>query len=100
MPCVLLSRAAYRRIPLLRQIDYDVMSWRLGGIYAEQIAMELDFRKDIRILANIVDTIMAGVFTVDARGNFVAWNRGAEKITGYSESDLVGRPCTSLTGCD
>ena len=60
--------------------------------------MELDFRQDISVLNSIVDTMQAGLFTVDARGVFVAWNRGAERITGYSALDLIGQPCTLLEG--
>ncbi|MEZ6115935.1 MAG: sigma 54-interacting transcriptional regulator [Pirellulaceae bacterium] len=60
--------------------------------------MELDFRKNIAVFENIIDTMMAGVFTVDAKGSFVAWNKGAEQITGYRASELIGQPCTLLEG--
>lgn len=60
--------------------------------------MELDFHKDIGVLTSIVDTMQAGLFTVDADGIFIAWNRGAERITGYSALDLIGHPCSLLEG--
>ncbi|MEQ8789572.1 MAG: sigma 54-interacting transcriptional regulator [Pirellulaceae bacterium] len=60
--------------------------------------MELDFRKSPQVLADIVDAMGAGVFTVDARGRFVAWNEGAERITGYRADEVIGRPCTLLEG--
>ena len=60
--------------------------------------MELDFRKNAAVLANIVDAMQAGLFTVDARGHFVAWNEGATRITGYSPDDVLGQPCTLLEG--
>ena len=60
--------------------------------------MELDFHQDIGVLTSIVDSMQAGLFTVDAKGIFVAWNRGAERITGYSARDLIGQPCTLLEG--
>lgn len=60
--------------------------------------MELDFHQDIGVLTSIVDTMQAGLFTVDAKGHFVAWNRGAERITGYAARDLIGEPCTLLEG--
>lgn len=60
--------------------------------------MELDFRKTPEILIDIVDLLAVGVFTVDAQGKFVAWNQGAERITGYSAATIIGQPCTFLEG--
>ncbi len=60
--------------------------------------MDLDFRRDPKLLTDIVDQMPAGVFTVDATGHFVAWNAGAERITGYSEGDVVGQSCHLLEG--
>lgn len=60
--------------------------------------MELDFRKDPSILANIIDTMATGVFTVDVEARFVAWSHGAERITGYSNDEILGRPCHILEG--
>lgn len=60
--------------------------------------MELDFRTSPEILANIVDELAVGVFTVDADGNFVAWSKGAERITGYPNDIVIGKPCNLLEG--
>jgi PAS domain S-box-containing protein len=60
--------------------------------------MELDFRKDPAVLSRIVDEMADGVFTVDAKGRFVAWSKGAERITGYSSEEVVGQPCHILEG--
>ncbi|HQU43033.1 MAG TPA: sigma 54-interacting transcriptional regulator, partial [Pirellulales bacterium] len=60
--------------------------------------MELDFHKDPRILGTVVDALEVGVFTVDAHARFVAWSQGAERITGYLASDVVGQPCRILEG--
>ena len=60
--------------------------------------MELDFRKNPGILSNMVDAMADGVFTVDKRGNIVAWSSGAARITGYSSQDIVGKPCHVLEG--
>ena len=60
--------------------------------------MELDFRKDPHILADIVDVMSIGVFTVDANARFAAWSNGAEQITGFSSADVIGKPCSILEG--
>jgi PAS domain S-box-containing protein len=60
--------------------------------------VELDFRKAPEILSHVVDAMAVGVFTVDAKGCFAAWSGGAERITGFSSADVVGKPCTLLEG--
>ncbi|RMG33170.1 MAG: PAS domain S-box protein [Planctomycetota bacterium] len=60
--------------------------------------MELDYQKDPSLLARVVDLLPVGFFTVDAEGRIVSWNRGAQRITGYSATEVVGRPCTLLEG--
>ncbi|MBI2875883.1 MAG: sigma 54-interacting transcriptional regulator [Candidatus Tectomicrobia bacterium] len=60
--------------------------------------IELDFRKDPAILSLVVDTMAVGVFTVDAKGSFVAWSEGAERITGYPRAEVIGKPCRILEG--
>ena len=53
--------------------------------------MELDFQKDPAILGRVMDAMAAGIFTVDADGQFVAWSDGAERITGYTRGEVVGQ---------
>lgn len=60
--------------------------------------MELDFRKDPAVLSMVIDAMAVGVFTVDAKGSFVAWSQGAERITGYSAGEVIGKPCRILEG--
>lgn len=60
--------------------------------------MELDFHKDPSILGRVMDSVAAGIFTVDRDGKFVAWSEGAERITGYPRDEVIGRPCSILEG--
>lgn len=39
----------------------------------------------------ILDVLTGGVFTVDTRGRITSWNRAMERITGYSDRDVLGR---------
>jgi transcriptional regulator with PAS, ATPase and Fis domain len=50
----------------------------------------------------IVDTLQDGVMVVDPRGNIMAVNPAAERLTGYTASELIGRSCRILdcTGCE
>jgi PAS domain S-box-containing protein len=50
----------------------------------------------------ILRTIPSGLFLVDDKRNVVYWNREAERITGYTSSEIVGQHCSKLKGieCD
>ena len=51
------------------------------------MADEKDFYKDI------IDNLYDGVYFVDRNRVITYWNKGAERITGYSASQTVGRGC-------
>ena len=44
----------------------------------------------------ILDSIADGVFTVDKDWNITSFNRAAEKITGMTEKEAVGRKCFNV----
>ena len=50
----------------------------------------------------IVDTLQDGLMVLDPQGNILAMNPAAEKLTGYSAAELVGKNCRTLncTGCE
>jgi PAS domain S-box-containing protein len=43
---------------------------------------------------SVVDTMAEGLFIVDPRGVVVFMNPAAERITGYSRQEALGRPCS------
>jgi PAS domain S-box-containing protein len=44
----------------------------------------------------ILNSIAEGVFTVDPEWRITFFNRAAEKITGVSASEAIGRPCCEV----
>ncbi len=54
-----------------------------------------------RYWKTIVDTLQDGVMVVNPEGRIVSVNPAAEKLTGYSADELIGRSCRVLdcTGC-
>jgi diguanylate cyclase (GGDEF)-like protein/PAS domain S-box-containing protein len=49
---------------------------------------------DIAFYRNLIDNLYEGVYYVDTGGRITYWNRSAEKITGYSSQEVMGRPCS------
>ena len=44
----------------------------------------------------LLESMADGVFTLDDKGNITSWNPSIERITGYSASEAIGRPCALL----
>ena len=44
----------------------------------------------------ILDSIADGVFTVDPQWRITSFNRAAERITGVSREEAIGRPCEEV----
>lgn len=66
-----------------------------GGNMADSL---IDIGKHWRTIA---DTFNDGLLVFDTRGRFLAANKAAEKLTGYSEEELKTKDCRILncTGC-
>ena len=50
----------------------------------------------------IIDTLSEGLIVVDSAGDIVAINPAAERLTGYSSDELLGKSCRILncSGCN
>jgi len=60
--------------------------------------MELDGE----IYKSVLESLPIGVYLVDPQRRILAWNSGAEKLTGYLRQEVVGRRCAEglLMHCD
>ena len=52
-----------------------------------------------RYLESIINTMNDGLVVVSPDGSILMINKAFETLTGYSEEDVLGKPCT-LLGCD
>ncbi len=57
-------------------------------------------RLDPRYVSLILDSVSQGIFTVDSKGRITTFNSAACEITGYSEEEVLGRPCREVFKSD
>jgi len=67
---------------------------RLYRSMAKRYEQQLERHR--RMLAQILDTSADGILTLDMHDRVSTWNRGAERIFGYAEEEIVGRPASLL----
>jgi len=74
-----------------RRIDYD-----RGPCRATMQTSPFDPDDDGRILAALIDSSDDAIIAKNLDGIILSWNRGAERIYGYSASEAIGRPISIL----
>ena len=45
----------------------------------------------------LLESMADGVFTLDEKGKITSWNPSMERITGYTATDAIGKPCMFLS---
>ncbi len=51
---------------------------------------------DVRYFPLVLDVVDQGIFTVDQEGRITSFNKAAELITGYTETEILGKECSSV----
>lgn len=60
----------------------------------DRLASKLEF--DQQYLKSILISSDQAIMVVDEHERFIAWNKGAEKIFGYREDEIIGKPSSIL----
>jgi len=63
---------------------------------ARDITESKKAKEEIQNLANIVESSNDAIITKSIEGIITSWNKGAEKIYGYSSEEILGRPISIL----
>lgn len=51
----------------------------------------------LRFQARLLDVIGQAVIATNVQGNIIYWNRAAERLYGWSEEEVMGRPIVEVT---
>ena len=75
---------------------------RLGPVVERELR-EASVRRERRVAevmlrrqAQVLDQVHDAVIQTDLAGHILKWNRGAERLLGYSESEVIGQPLSML----
>jgi diguanylate cyclase (GGDEF)-like protein/PAS domain S-box-containing protein len=74
-----------------------------AGTYLGSLAMVTDVterrrgQEALRRLAGMVATSTDAIMAVDLTGSILNWNRGAERMYGYTSEEIIGRSISTIT---
>lgn len=64
------------------------------SIDRDRLALKLEISQ--QYLTNILHSSDAAIMVIDQNEKFIAWNKGAEKVFGYTEQEVLGKPSSLL----
>jgi PAS domain S-box-containing protein len=68
----------------MKELEYD----------RDRLASKLEMNQEY--LQNILHSSDSAIMIVDNNEKFISWNKGAERIFGYSEEEMIGKPSSFL----
>jgi PAS domain S-box-containing protein len=74
--------------PLRSQNGHAILSFR---DVSESRALEIELRKTKEFLERLIHATADGIVAADLTGKVLLFNRGAERMTGFSSEELVGK---------
>jgi PAS domain S-box-containing protein len=83
-----------------RRITLSVSAGRLRSQHARAIVsfrdvtesrqLQIELRQTKEFLERLIDATPEGVVAADLRGRVLLWNKGAERVTGFTAAEVVG----------
>lgn len=82
--------------PDLRLLEVAAHIGRQLGRVIRNMEIELALRDSETRFRSVAESATDAIVAADQAGNMVSWNRGAERIFGYTEPEVVGKPLSML----
>jgi PAS domain S-box-containing protein len=81
-------------VPGDRWVEAWTFPWNGGfAAYTRDVSADRAAAERLRYHASLLDNVEDAVIATDADGfRIIAWNRGAERLYGYSAEEVLGRP--------
>ncbi|WP_196781775.1 PAS domain S-box protein, partial [Salmonella enterica] len=82
-----------------RDLEYSAVANILPGVHLSILRDVTDRRRSEETksqLAAIVEWSLDAIVSKTLKGTITAWNRGAERLFGYTASEAIGRPILML----
>jgi PAS domain S-box-containing protein len=95
-----LSVALHTRNDLERLVVFLALALLVGGLSRQKTQAELRAERTIREMATIVECSDDAIFSTSPDGIIGSWNRGAERLYGYSAEEAVGSSVLRLAPPD
>jgi len=73
--------------------------YRFTGI-AEDVTDRKQIEEMLRLQAQVLDQTHDSVVSTDLNGNITSWNKGAERVLGYTTEEVLGQPIAMLYPSD
>ena len=81
--------------------EVQALARAMNRLAKEQKAAYLSLRKAERFLSNVLDSASEiSIIATDPEGVITAFNKGAERMLGYDEADLVGKKTPAILHLD
>ena len=89
---IVLANGEERTVHIQSEVIFDEKNIpiRMKGI-VQDITERKKAEEKIQILANVVESSNDAIVTRSLDGNIISWNKGAEKIYGYSAEEILGK---------
>lgn len=85
-----------RHLDVIFSVAYEGANCERTLVSIVDISARKAAEADAERLASIVKTSEDAIYSIDLAGNITSWNRGAERLYGYSADEVIGRPVMLL----
>ena len=101
----------YEDLPMKTKDGYDIAVEFVSNVYraGDKIVIQCNIRDISKrkraeatsaLLASIVESSDDAIFGMDLNSVFTSWNRGAEKLYGYTAGEMIGAPFSKIIPAD